>query len=178
MHSPSSSALVMSLFTFGSPIVDIHMVKTRPRIRVRRSLESDAPRSSLHATHRFWPEDPPSYSFLDADLCWESEEKKAVAGSSAWDVAWVGTDEQQLHNSEEEESDGSVRPLEDDSDAELVDGTEFLDLAMFPVPDEPSSEEEDSGEEGGEEGSEEGGEERNEDSQEQVPLAERKVSRV
>ena len=64
---------------------------------------------------------PPSlgpYLFSDTDLGWESEEKKAVAGSRAWDVARVGNDEQQLLELEEEESDGSVRPLEDDSDEE------------------------------------------------------------
>jgi len=38
----------------------------------------------------------PLYLFSDADLSWESEEKKAVAGSRVWDVAWVGKDEQQL----------------------------------------------------------------------------------
>jgi len=101
------------------------------------------------------------------------EEKKAVAASRAWDVAWVGNDEQQLLRLEDEESDGSVRPLED-SDDESEDGTDFLDLANFPVPDEPSSEEEGGGEEGGEEGSEE----RSEDSEEDVPLAQRKVARV
>ena len=168
----------MGLFTFGSPIVDIHMVKTRLRTRVHRSPESDAPRSSLYATHRFWPKDPPSYSFSDADLCWESKEKKAVAGSRAWDVAWVGNDEQQLIGFEEQESDEPVRPFEDDSDDESVDGTDFLALAKYPVPNEPSSEEEGGGEEGGGEWSEEGGEEGSEDSQEQVPLAERKVARV
>ena len=59
-----------------------------------------------------------------------------------------------------------------------MDGTDFLDLAKFPVPDEPSSEEEGGGAEGGEEGSEEGGEEGSEDSEEDVPLAERTVARV
>jgi len=73
---------------------------------------------------------------------------------------------------EAEESDGSVRPL--DSDDESEDGTDFLNLDKFPVPDELPSEEEGGGEEGGEEGSEEGGE----DSEKDVPLAQRKVARV
>ena len=61
-------------------------------------------------------------------------------------------------------------------------------FVKFPVPDEPSSDEEGGGEEGGmeggekgsEEGSEEGGEEESEDSEEDVPLAQRKrkVARV
>ena len=104
----------------------------------------------------------------DADLGWESKEKKAVAGSMVWDVAWFGNDEQQLLELEEEKSDGSVRPLEDDSDDESEDGTDFLDLAKFPVPTE-LSEEEGSGEQGGE-GGEEGSEEGIEDSEEDVPL--------
>ena len=60
----------------------------------------------------------------------------------------------------------------------------YLDLANFPVPEEPSSDEEGGGEEGGtegsEKGSEEGGEEEREDSEEDVPLAQRKrkVARV
>jgi len=95
-------------------------------------------------------------------LGWGSEEKKAVAASRAWDVAWVGNDEQQLLELDAQESDGSVRSLED-SDDESEDGTDFLDLANFPVPDEPSSEEEGGGEEGGEEGSEEGSEDSEED---------------
>jgi hypothetical protein len=32
-----------------------------------------------------WPKDAPPFSFSDADLGWESEEKKAEAGSRAWD---------------------------------------------------------------------------------------------
>jgi hypothetical protein len=68
--------------------------------------------------------------------------------------------------------------------AEPGDARDYLDFAKFPVPDEPSSEEEGGGEEGGEEeseeGSEEGGEEESEDSEEDVPLAQRKkkVARV
>ena len=42
----------------------------------------------------------------------------------------------------EEELNGPVRPLENSSDDESEDGTDFLALAEFPVPDEPSSEEE------------------------------------
>jgi len=49
---------------------------------------------------------------------------------------------------DEEESDGSVRPLEDDSDDESEDGKDFLDLAKLPVPAE-LSEEEGGGEQGG-----------------------------
>jgi len=48
LFSPPSSALVMGLFSQGSPIVDIHMVKTRLGTVVPRSPESDAPRSSLY----------------------------------------------------------------------------------------------------------------------------------
>ena len=71
--------------------------------------------------------------------------------------------------------DGSVRALEDDPDDEPEDFREFLDLAKFPVPDEPSSEEK----VGGEERSEEGGEEEDsEESEEDVPLAHRKAARV
>jgi len=139
-----------------------------------------------------WPTDAPPYSFSDADLGWESEEKKAlllVAASRAWDVSWVGNDEGQILELEVEVSDGSVRPL--DSDDESEDGflrttshfwsrfrkSEGLPEArpdQFPVPDELTSEEEGGGEEGGEEGSKEGGE----DSEEDVPLAQRKVARV
>ena len=54
-------------------------------------------------------------------------------------MAWVGNDEQLLLESEDEKSDGSVRPLED-SDDKSEDGTDFLDLANFQVPDAPSSE--------------------------------------
>jgi hypothetical protein len=104
----------------------------------------------------------------------------------AWEVSetWVGNDEEQLLELEGEESDGSVRALEDDSDDEPEDARENLDLAKFPVPAELSSDEEGGGEEGGkegsEEGSEEGGEEESEDSDEDVPLAQmkRKVARV
>ena len=66
----------------------------------------------------------------------------------------------------------------EDSDDESGDGTDCLDLASFPVPDKPSSEEEGGGEEGGEEGSEKGSEEGSEDSEEDVPFAQRKVARV
>ena len=117
---------------------------------------------------------------------WESEEKKAEAASRAWEVSetWVGNDEEQLLELEGEESDGSVRALEDDSDDEPEDASEYLDFANFPIPDELSSDEEGGGEEGGkegsEEGSEEGGEKESEDSDADVPLAQRKrkVSRV
>jgi hypothetical protein len=89
--------------------------------------------------------------------------------------------EEQLLELEGEESEGSVRAHEDDSDDEPEDSTAFLNLANFPVPDKPSSGEEGvSGAEEGEEGSEEGGAEESEDSQEHVPLAQRKskVARV
>ena len=118
---------------------------------------------------------------------WESEEKKTEAASRAWEVSetWVGNDEEQLLELEGEESEGSVRALEDDSDDEPEDNTAFLNLANFPVPDELSSGEEGGGGEEGEErskeeseeGSEEGGEEGSEDSEEDVPLAQRKVAR-
>ena len=52
---------------------------------------------------------------------------------------------------EDEESDGSVRPLEH-SDDESEDGTNCLDLAKFPVP-AGLSEEKGGGEPGGGEGS-------------------------
>ena len=52
--SPPSSALFMGwLFSLGSPIVDIHRVKTRLETGVPRSPESDAPRSSLYAPPHF-----------------------------------------------------------------------------------------------------------------------------
>ena len=52
--SPPFSALVMgSLFSLGSPIVDIHMVKTRLRTGVPRSPESNAPISYLYAPAHF-----------------------------------------------------------------------------------------------------------------------------
>ena len=72
---------------------------------------------------------------------WESEEKKAEAASRAWEVSetWLGNDEEQLLELEGEESDGSVRGLEDDSDDEPEDAWESLDLAKFPVPAELSS---------------------------------------
>ena len=112
----------------------------------------------------------------------ESEEKKTEAASRAWEVSgtWVGNDEEQLLELEGEESEGSVRALEDDSDDEPEDSTAFLNLANFPVPDELSSGEEGGGAVEGEEGSEEGGEEESEDSEEDVPLAKRmrKVARV
>ena len=79
---------------------------------------------------------------------------------------------------EEEGSDRSVRPPEDDSDDELRDGKDFMDLATFLVIDELSSEEEDGGELGGEEGNEEGVGEGSEDLEKDVPLAQRKVARV
>ena len=88
-------------------------------------------------------------------------------------MAWVGNDEQQLLEEEKEGSDESVRPIEDSDDVS-EDATDFLVLANFAVPDEPSSEEEGGGEEGGGEWSEEW----SEDSQEDVPLAQRKVARV
>ena len=75
-------------------------------------------------------------------------EERCFAASRAWDETWVGDDEHQLLESEEEDSDGSIRALEDDSEDEAEDGREFLDLANFPVPVEPSSEEEGGGEEG------------------------------
>ena len=70
------------------------------------------------------------------------------------------------------------------SDDESEDDGEFLDLANFPVPVEPSSDEEGGGEEGSKEGSEEeseeGGKEESKGSEEDVPLAQRKgkVARV
>ena len=52
--SPPSSALVMSsFFSLGSPIVDIHMVKTRLGTGVPRSPESNAPIRSLYAPAHF-----------------------------------------------------------------------------------------------------------------------------
>ena len=92
-------------------------------------------------------------------------------------MAWAGNDEQQLLELEKEESDGSVRPLEDDSDDESEDVTDFFDLAKFPIPEE-LSEEEGGGDQVVEKGSEEGSEEGSEDSEEDVPLAQRKVARV
>ena len=50
---PSSALVMASLFSLGSPIVDIHMVKTRPGTGVPRSPESNAPISSLYAPHHF-----------------------------------------------------------------------------------------------------------------------------
>ena len=131
-----------------------------------------------------WPKDGPRFSFSEADLGWESEEKKAEAAGRAWDETWVGNDEEQLLELEEDESDGSVRALEDDSDDEPEDARGYLDFANFPVPDELSSDEEEGSEEGseegGEQGGEQGGEEESEDSEDDVPLAERKskVARV
>ena len=53
--SPPSSALVMgSLFSLGSPILDIHMVKPRLGTGVPRSSESNAPILSV------WPPSYPS----------------------------------------------------------------------------------------------------------------------
>ena len=137
-----------------------------------------------------WPKDAPPFTFSQADLNWESEEKKAEAASRAWEVSergndeelatmrsssfWVGNDEEQLLELEGGGSEGSVRALKDDSDDEPEDNTAFLNLANFPVPDEPSSGEEGGGAEEGEEGSEEGGEDESEDSGEDVPLAQRK----
>ena len=69
---------------------------------------------------------------------------------------------------------GSVQPFEDNSDDESEDGTDFLDLTQFPVSDEPSSEEEGGGKEGVEDRSEEG----SEDSEKDIPLAQRKITRV
>ena len=51
--SPPSSALVMGSFSLGSPIVDMHRVKTRLGTGVPRSPESDAPRSSLYPPLHF-----------------------------------------------------------------------------------------------------------------------------
>ena len=129
-------------------------------------------------TEQGWPKDGPPFSFSEADLGWESEEKKAVAAGRAWDETWVGDDEQQLLELEEEESDGSVRPVEDGSEDEAEDHSEFLNLANFPVPDELWSDEEGGGEKGSEQGSEKGGEQESEDSEEDVPLAQRKIARV
>ena len=113
---------------------------------------------------------------------WESEEKKTEAASRAWEVleTWVGNDEEQLLELEGKESEGSVRALEDDSADEPEDNTAFLNIANFPVPDEPSLGEEGGGGEEGEEGSEEGGAEESKDSEEDVPLDQRKrkVARV
>ena len=115
---------------------------------------------------------------------WESEEKKAEAASRAWEVSetWGGNDEEQLLELEGEESDGSLRALEYDSDDEPEDAREYLDFTNFPVPDEHSSDEEGGGEEGCKEGSEKGGEEESEErgedeseeSEQDVPLARRK----
>jgi hypothetical protein len=155
-----------SLFSLGSPNVDIHMVKTRLGTGVQH-VQPGVQAGGLHVGR-------------------ESEEKKAKAASRAWPVSetWVGNNEEQLLELEGEESEGSVRALEDDSDDEPQDHTAFLNLANFPVPDEPSSGEEGGGGEEGkeesEEGSEEGGEEESEDSEKDVPLAQRKrkVARV
>ena len=72
--------------------------------------------------------------------------------------------------------------VEDGSEDEAEDHSEFLNLADFLVPDEFSSDEEGGGEEGSEQGSEEGsekgGEQESEDSEEDVPLAQRKIARV
>jgi len=43
----------MGLFSLGSPIVDIHMVKTRLGTGVPRSPESNAPISSFYAPPHF-----------------------------------------------------------------------------------------------------------------------------
>ena len=54
----------------------------------------------------------------------------------------------------------AIAPLlqnEDSATLEPEDNTAFLNLANFPVPDQPSSGEESGGAEEGEEGSEEGG---------------------
>ena len=61
--------------------------------------------------------DGPPFTFSEADLNWESEEKKTEAASRAWEVSetWVANDEEQLIELEGEESDGSVRALEDES---------------------------------------------------------------
>ena len=92
-------------------------------------------------------------------------------------IMYTVYDEQQILKLEEGGSDGSVRPLEDDSDDESEDVTNFLDLAKFPVPEE-LSEEEGGGDKGVDEGSEEGSKEGSEDSEEDVPLAQRKVARI
>ena len=111
-----------------------------------------------------------------------SSEKKAIAAGRVWDETWVGDDEQQHLELEEEESDGSIRPSEDGSEDEDEDHSEFPNLANFPVPDELSSDEEGGGgkgsEQGSEEGSEKGGEQESEDSEEDLPLAQRKIARV
>ena len=67
--------------------------------------------------------------------------------SRAWEVSetWVANDEEQLFELQGGESDGSVRALVDDSDDEPEDAREYLDFANFPVPDEPSSDEEGGG---------------------------------
>ena len=136
----------------------------------------------MHPT-RGWPKDGPPFTFSEADLNWESEEKKAEAASRAWDDTWVGNDEEQLLESKggesESESDGSVRPIEDESDDDPENDRQFLDFANFPDPDEPSSEEEGGGEERSDEGGQKEIEEEREDSKEDVPLAQRKkVARV
>ena len=71
-------------------------------------------------------------------------------------MAWVGNDEQQLLEQDEEDSDGCVQLLEDDPGDESVDGTDFLELAKFRVRGEPLLQEDGGGEEGGEEESENG----------------------
>jgi len=181
-----------SLFSLGSPILDIHMVKPRLGTGVPRSPESNAPISSLYAPPHF-PRNQPvlaaysgqyflSFSFSFLLPHWESEEKKTEAASRAWEVSetWVGNDEEQLLELEGVESEGSVRALEDDSDDEPEDNTAFLNLANFPVPNELSEGEEGGGAEKGEKGSKEGGEEESGDSDIDVPLAQRKrkVARV
>ncbi len=76
--------------------------------------------------------------------------------------------------------DGSVRPIADESDDDPENDGQFLDFAIFPDPDEPSSEEEGGGEERSEEEGQKEIEEEREDSKEDVPLAQRKrkVARV
>ena len=100
----------------------------------------------------------------------------AVAGSRALDVAWVSNEKQQLFELDKEESDGPVRPHEDDSDDESEDVTDFPDLAKIPVPAK-LSEEKGSGEQGTEDGSKEGSEKEIESSEGKVSLAEEKVGR-
>ena len=103
------------------------------------------------------PKNKPLYSFLDADLGWEGGKKRTVAGSRAWDLAWVSNENQQLLEVETEESDESVRPHEDDSDDGSEDGTDFPDLAKIPIPAK-LLEEKGSCEQGMEDGSKEGSE--------------------
>ena len=103
-----------SLFSLGSPNVDIHMVKTRLGTGVQH-VQPGVQAGGLHVGR-------------------ESEEKKAKAASRAWEMSetWVGNDEEQLLELEGGESDGSVQEgctgLIKDSRADHVS---WLDMYMY-----------------------------------------------